>query len=269
MIETRNLPAHLKSVLQIWRQFQNPWLMILLRLGIIKMPYFLYRLKKGPHSYAMLARPTTTSAADLFILRDVLMDEAYRDVLPLLPKKDIRLLDVGANLGSFTLWLHRQVGVREAYCFEPEIDSFRLLNFNLSLNECNMARTIQCAIGGETRTAQIALKKSSPGGTSLYMDYHNRADAQSVSVVALEEWLRTVEGDFDLLKLDCEGSEWEIVERTDPRLFARFPVLLAEVHGDPVRNRPVSEFKLLVERLGYRTVRWDNKFHGLYIGVRQ
>ena len=89
-----------------------------------------------------------------------------------------------------------------------------------------------------------------------------------MQVVALEEWLKGVEGDFDLLKMDCESSEWEIVDHTDPRQFARFPVLLAEVHGDPVSNRPVGEFKRLVENLGYRTVRWDNKYHGLYIGVR-
>ncbi len=240
-----------------------------MRLAIIKLPYFLHRIRKGAHSYAMLARPTTTSCADLFILRDVLLDEAYKDVLPLLTKRNVRLLDIGANLGSFTLWLHRQAGVREAFCFEPEIDSFRLLNFNLSLNECTTAKTFQCAIGGETRTAKLALKESSPGGTSLYADYSARGDARSVSVVALEEWLRGIEGDFDLLKMDCEGSEWEIVEKTDRRHFARFPVLLAEAHGDPVSNRPVAEFKRLVENLGYHTVRWDDKYHGLYIGVRR
>ena len=142
MFELRNLPAHMKSVFQIRRHFQNPWLLILMRLGIIKTPYFLYRLRQGSHRYAMLARPTTTSCADLFILRDVLVDEAYRDVLPHLRKKNVRLLDIGANLGSFTLWLHRQVGVREAFCFEPEIDSFRLLNFNLALNECTTAKSL-------------------------------------------------------------------------------------------------------------------------------
>lgn len=260
---------HIRSVFEIRRHFQNPWLIILLRLGFIKLPYFPHRLRKGAHRYTMLARPTTTACADLFILREVLLAEAYKDVLPLLPKKNLRILDIGANLGSFTLWLHRQAGVREAFCFEPEIDSFRLLNFNLALNDCPAAKTIQCAIGGETRTAKLALKASSPGGTSLYADYDTRADARSVAVVSLEEWLRGVAGDFDLLKMDCEGSEWEIMDKTDPRLFARFPVLLAEVHGDPVHNRPPTEFKRLAEKLGYHTVRWDDKCHGLYIGIRK
>lgn len=270
MMKLRVQWDHVQSVFQIRKHFKNPWLILLLRLGIIKLPYFLHRLQKGQHRYAMLARPTTTSGSDLYILRDVLLDEAYKDVLPLLPKHNVRLLDIGANLGSFTLWLHQQVGVQEAFCFEPEIDSFRLLNFNLALNECPTAKTIQCAIGGVTRTAKLALKQSSPGGTNLYNNEINAAaDARTVSIVALEEWLRGVEGNFDLLKMDCECSEWEILDKTPQTTFNRFPVLLAEVHSDPVHNRPVAEFKRLAENLGYHTVRWDNKFHGLYIGVRQ
>ena len=142
---------------------------------------------------------------------------------------------------------------------------FKSHNYYLRIS----SKPIHCAIGGETRTAKLALKESSPGGTSLYTDYSTRVDVRSVPVFALEEWLQGVEGNFDLLKMDCEGSEWEIVEKTDPRQFARFPVLLAEAHGDPVRNRPVAEFKRLVENLGYHTIRWDNKYHGLYIGVRK
>lgn len=257
-----------KPVFQIRRHFKNPWLIILLRLGVIKLPYFLYQIRKENRSYAMLARPTTTSMADLFVLREVLVEEAYKDVLPLLTRKNIRLLDIGANLGSFTIWMHRVLGVREAFCFEPEPDSFRLLNFNLSLNDCTTAKTVGCAVGGESRMTRMSLKKGSPGGTTLYADYSARPEAKPVPVVALEEWLSGVEGDFDLLKMDCECSEWEIVDKTAPRQFARFPILLAEVHSDPVSNRPVGEFKRLMENLGYRTVRWDNRTQGLYVGIR-
>ena len=268
MIHLQNLPGHLKSVFQIRRHFRQPWLLILLRLGVLRLPYFLHRITNGDKQYRMLARPTTTSMADIFVLREVLVDEAYRDVLPLLNQKNIRLLDVGANLGSFTLWMHRTVGVREAWCFEPEPDSFRLLQFNLSLNDCRTAKALECAVGGTARTIHISLKESSPGGTSIYGDGHASAPGRAVPVIAFGEWLRGIEGDFDLLKVDCEGAEWEILGQTDPRQFARFRVFVAEVHDDPENKRQVSEFKGIVEKLGFRTVRWDNKEKGLYVGVR-
>jgi len=259
---------HVKSVLQIRRHFENPWLLILFRLGLIKVPYFLHRINGGGHHYALLARPTTTSKADLFVLREVLVDESYSGVLPLLKNKNIRLLDVGANLGSFTIWMHRKVGVREAFCFEPEPDSFRLLNFNLAMNDCPTAKTLPSALGGEARTIRILLKKSSPGGTSIYANAQS-PEATAVPVLALQGWMAGIQGDFDLLKMDCEGAEWEILQKTDPRQFGRFQTVVAEVHGDPENKRQVSEFKDLIEKVGFRTVRWDNHPQGLYIGARR
>ena len=258
---------HLKSVAEIHRNFENPWVIVLLRMGLIKTPYFLYRIKQQNRRYALLARPTTTSCADLFVLREVLVEEAYKDALALLTTKDIRLVDVGANLGSFTIWAHQVVGVREAFCFEPEPDSFRLLNFNLSLNNCSTAKTYESAVGGESRMIRILLKKSSPGGTSIY-GQNDSPEATNVPVIGFKKWLAEVEGGFDLLKMDCEGAEWEIIRQTDPKQFLRFQVVVAEVHDDPEGKRSIPEFKRSMETLGFHTVRWDNKSQGLYVGTR-
>jgi FkbM family methyltransferase len=253
----------------IIRHFKNPFLVILLRLGFLKVPYFVYQIRKESRDYKMLARPTSTSHADLFVLREVLVDETYKGVLSFLDKKDIRLVDVGSNLGSFVVWMNSKVGVREAFCFEPEPDSFRLLAFNLSGNGCTSARTFNCALGGTNRTVHIKLKESSPGGTSIYSE--SLGDAQSgvaAKVLAFEDWLKQVDGEFDLLKLDCEGAEWEIVSRTDVKQMRRFRVCVAEIHGDPESNRPPDEFRKLMEAHGFHTVRWDNISQGLYLGVR-
>lgn len=261
--------VHLKLLAEIWRHFKSPALITLLRLGIIRIPYFPYRLTVGEKPLTMLARPTTTSMADLFVLREVFVNEAYKDVLPLLGgRKNIRLVDIGANLGSFTIWMDRTVGVREAFCFEPEPDSFRLLDFNLRINGCTSAKSIESAIGGEARTIKISLKKESPGGTNIYGTVGSPEAATPVQVLALNQWLKAVEGDFDVLKIDCEGAEWEIFRKTEPAAFKRFRVLVGEVHGDPEQKQSVAEFKGLVEQLGFRTVRWDNKAQGLYFGVR-
>ena len=259
---------HLKSVFEIRRYFRNPWLIILLRLGLVQLPYFPYRMRCGTKPLVMLARPTTTSMADLFVLREVFVKEAYRDVLPLLgDAKQIRLIDIGANLGSFTIWMDRKLGVREAYCFEPEPDSFRLLDFNLRMNDCTGAKAIESAVGGTARTIQISLKQESPGGTSIY-DSSTGSAGRSVPVLAFQQWLNELPGNFDLLKVDCEGAEWEIFRQTGASSFQRFRAIVAEVHGDPERRAAVSEFKALAERSGFRTVRWDNKEQGLYFGVR-
>jgi len=259
----------IRALGSIIRHFKNPLLVISLRLGLLKVPYYFYQIRKEGCHYGMLARPTRTSLADLFVMREVLVDEVYKEVLSCLGKKDVRLVDVGSNLGSFAIWMNSKAGVREAFCFEPEPDSFRLLTFNLTRNGCIAAKPFNCAMGGKERTIQIKLNESSPGGTSIYSDQTSGdRSAATMKVLAFEEWLKEVDGDFDLLKLDCEGAEWEIVSRTDTKQMGRFRVCVAEVHGDPECNRPPDEFRKLMEARGFRTVRWDNKSHGLYIGVR-
>jgi FkbM family methyltransferase len=255
---------------QLHRHFENPYLIALLRLGFVKLWYFPYKIHKGRSSYVMLARPSATSLADLFVLREVLVQETYRDVLPLLPRRGLRVLDIGANLGSFTIWLSQAAKVDEAFCFEPEPDSFRLLRFNLARNGCGFAHALEKAVGGESRTAQIALKEDSPGGTNIYSPAAGGEHPQgsAIQVVALSEWLGQTPGVFDLLKMDCEGSEWEIVRQTSPSDLARFRAVVAEVHADPEGLEPAERFGARLESAGFRTVRWDQKATGLYVGVR-
>jgi FkbM family methyltransferase len=202
------------------------------------------------------------------VLREVLVEETYKDALALLTAKNIRLVDIGANLGSFTIWTHRVLGVREAFCFEPEPVSFRLLNFNLFLNDCPAAKTLECAVGGASRMTKMLFSESSPAGVNIYGD-DKSSEAKAIPVIAFEKWLRDIDGSFDLLKMDCEGAEWEIIRQTNPQQFARFQVVVAEVHDDPEHKQLIPEFKQSMENLGFRTVRWDNKSQGLYVGTRK
>lgn len=261
----------LRAGIEILRYFRNPLLVSALRLGLVKIPYFLYRITKNRLSYTLLARPTTTSLADLFVLREVFLQETYRDILPLLGQETLRIVDVGANLGAFTIWLHRKRGVREAFCFEPEADSYRLLMFNLAKNDCGFATTIPSALGGRVRTVQMRLKRDSPGGTSIYGTETVEGIGQTnyVPVLAFEEWMRAQAGDFDVLKLDCEGAEWEIVRNSSAKQLTRFRVIVAEIHGDPEANRPCAELAEMIAAKGFRTVRWDGHAGGLYIGIRE
>lgn len=230
-----NVLTALRIFPQILRHFENPFLITLLRLGFLKVKYFPYTIHKGHNTYLMLARPSTTSLADLFVLREVLIQETYRDVLPLLPRRGLRVVDIGANLGSFTIWLSRAAQVDEAFCFEPEPDSCRLLRFNLARNGCGSAHVLESAVGGRSRAAQITLKEDSPGGTNIYRPalVGEAPQGSAIKVVGLSEWLGQTQGGFDLLKMDCEGSEWEIVRQTSKADLARFRAVVAEVHADP------------------------------------
>jgi FkbM family methyltransferase len=257
----------LKLAMTLWRHFENFWLILLARLRIVRLPYFLYRIHGKGRAYSMLGRPTSSSSGDIFVLREVLVDEIYKDALAEVNGTDLRVVDIGANIGAFMVWSNTVFRVREAFCFEPEPESFRLLGFNLSQNGCTTARTFPFAVGGTPRMVKLAVNKNVPAAANIYDGASS--DGQTVAVISFCEWLGQIEGNFDLLKMDCEGAEWEIVRQMDSQQLARFQTVLMEVHPDPEKQQAIADFKSAMERFGFETVRWDNKAFGLYVGRRK
>ena len=256
----------LKGLLEIVRHFRNRGLVLLTRLGCLRLPLLLYRITNQNRHFEMLARPSANSMSDLFVLREVLVEETYRDILPLLPARPLRVLDVGANLGSFTVWLQQRHGLREAFCFEPDPTSFNLCRFNLARNGCDMAQPFAMAIGGQNREILMRVNTGRPGGNSIYASPAGDEETASVKVAALTEWLTQMPGDFDVLKLDCEGAEWEILDHTPAEVFARFSVIVAEIHEDHSHQHQVDDWPARLVQNGFRTIRWDGHAMGLYVG---
>jgi FkbM family methyltransferase len=257
----KSIRTKAKHSWQLIKHFQHPLLVPLARLGWIKVDYCSFRVRKGKVEYTVLGRPL---GGDHRILREVLVDETYRPLLELLPQEPVRLIEIGAHIGAFTIWLHRQHGIGEAFCFEPDLESFALCQFNLTRNGSGNFRLHRQAIGGTTRECEIWIDPVAHAKSSLLSKRASSASQQSkVQVIAFSEWLEQVEGDFDVLKMDCEGSEWEILDAT-PAAFARFSIIIAEIHGDPNGERNICDFASALARNGFATVSSDR----LYIGRR-
>jgi FkbM family methyltransferase len=266
------LRLKLIAVGEILRHFRNPILVVCLRLGLLKLPVFLYRITKGRLQYSMLARPTSNSMADLFVLREVFVEETYADILPLIENKSIRVLDVGGNIGSFTVWLNRHRPIQAGACFEPDPSSYSLCRYNLNSNGCGFVEAIPKAMGGKNRQITMRVNTSRPGGNSIYAQAEAGGvdgEQATVEVVSFAEWLKAFSGAFDVLKLDCEGAEWEIVEETPREVWQRFALIVAEIHEEPSGRRTPDDFPKLMEALGFETKRWDGGHMGLYIGQRR
>ena len=210
---------------------------------------------------------------DLWILREILAEETYRPILQLLPPRPLRVVDIGAHIGAFTVWLHRQHDVAEAFCFEPDADSFSLCQFNLYQNGCRNVRLCERALAGSTRESEIWINPIAHARSSLYSNRvidptlygrkvtESAIEHRKIKVISLSDWLQTVEGDFDLLKIDCEGAEWEMLDAT-PIAFTRFLTIVAEVHDDPSGMHNRQEFAGILCEHGFTTVIFDRLFIG-------
>jgi len=130
------------------------------------------------------------------------------------------VVDVGANLGVFSVWAAtRAQGVR-VISLEPSRRMFSLLIQNLSRNDLCQVGAVQAACGGETGKAILYSYGSEYSygpeeGNSLYPRKIRGkvfCPQDQVEVLTLNDVFRRHQVDVcNLLKLNCEGSEYEIL----------------------------------------------------------
>lgn len=119
-------------------------------------------------------------------------------------------VDVGANIGAFTLFAGRQ-GAKKVIAVEPEKHNLELLQQNIELNKGNTPETEYIV-----ESAGIAGKS----GVGFINDAHGDsrlqpegvAGTQRISLITLDElWAKHGLGYVDVLKIDIEGLEGEVL----------------------------------------------------------
>ena len=121
-------------------------------------------------------------------------------------------LDIGANIGWYTLLAARLVGeTGKVFAFEPEPANFALLQRNVALNGYHNVELVQKAVSDRNQTMTLYLCASDKGSHALYESSH---DGQSVEVEALrlDDYFSAYAGRIDLIKMDIEGSEGHAVK---------------------------------------------------------
>lgn len=142
------------------------------------------------------------------------------------PIENVRqIVDLGANVGySCLYWCHRYPNSRIT-TFEPHPAHLQAIQENLELNGwCDRVKVVGAAAGSRERTSYLTDGRSSSTVTE-------DPAAFQIRVLDIFRELETT-GTIDLLKIDIEGSEYEIL--SDPR-FSTLDVraIVLEWHKTP------------------------------------
>jgi FkbM family methyltransferase len=170
---------------------------------------------------------------------------------------DSLVLDVGAQVGTASVVISR-LHRGKILCFEPLPENCRFLQMNLNANKVANAVVVEAAVMGQDGFAEFEVDPNSSvaGRAAGLMATDPRVFSQSLKVKAVT--LRTALKEFPtqiihLIKMDCEGGEYSIVDQLTPELLPRIRYLTFEVHDlDRTRNVRVLTEKL--ERSGFRVL---------------
>lgn len=172
---------------------------------------------------------------ELFRVENIFRHHEYAFPLNCCPHRPLRVMDIGANVGLFAIYVELIAPQSVIHCYEPVPASVSLLRNNTvrypeihihpyGLAECNGTATIHLhpynsgensirrSFGPETRKASIQLKE------------------------AISAFRETGFERLDILKVDTEGCEVEILSNLGLHL-STIRIVLVEYHSESDRRR--------------------------------
>lgn len=162
------------------------------------------------------------------------------------------VIDIGAHIGTFSL-LAVKMGAVNVYAFEPEQFNFEVLLHNVEVN--NAQDKVHCIKKGVgiPGSAKLYIHPTNSGMSTSFFDPVFPTDGpragvgfsldqyQPVDFISIREVFEMFKIEHcDLLKLDCEGSEIDIISDIDGELAGKIAQISVEIH-EQANVQPIKE----------------------------
>jgi FkbM family methyltransferase len=171
------------------------------------------------------------SFMDLWIIKETCLDRDYEKDLPPLGE-DWTVMDIGAGLGDFSIcaaWKHPR---RKIAAFEPFAESFRMLQENLQLNGIRNVQAFPFAVGAKSgpMLLQTATGVAVQHSTASAADPAREASLPVEGITLEEAFRKSGFAQCNLLKVDCEGGEYDIFLNAPADALRRVDHIAMEYH---------------------------------------
>ncbi len=178
------------------------------------------------------------------IMAEIYKDRVYSPFLE--GRRDLTILDIGAHVGIFSIYAHPYA--KKIYAIEPSTEHFLSLQQNIVANELVNVEAVQVAVGNENKTVDFfsnptnkTMNSAKPAG------WQEGWGKEQVSMITLDKLFEENKIEHvDFMKLDVEGSEFEVICGTGfERVAHKIDMVLTEVHSWAGRkpNQIVEGFK--------------------------
>lgn len=162
-----------------------------------------------------------------FLFFEIFANGCYRRGLPAALTGDV--VDIGANIGAFTLDAAARYAAATVHAYEPDPETCAVLRQNIDANGLSSrVRIWNAAVAGQSGTLRLWRGEGSVLA-SAHLPAAMRGAACDVPAVTLPTVLARTCGRIGVLKMDCEGAEAEVLEAAGPALDA-VEFVVAEFH---------------------------------------
>jgi FkbM family methyltransferase len=199
-------------------------------------------------------------ASSWYTFYETLHKEYYKD---LQLKEGDSVIDIGGHYGFFDLYALNQK-VSHIHTIEPTKTSFDILSKNLSGFKNIKKHNLAISSDNENRTFNLV----GPSATCTFHENYNTSKENSTSQgIIKKETVKCLSFDqfmknncidrVDAIKMDCEGSEWDILPTISDDFFRyKLRKFSMEAHSFGVDNMKETALAFIerLEKLGYNVI---------------
>ena len=170
--------------------------------------------------------------------------------------KDSVVVDVGGNIGYYTMWLCTVAAERGfVYSFEPSPDAVKFLRDNLDLNNITNAEVIESACGNRVGTTEffLSVHHHSSSIHAKWAGVEQGARGTIVAMTTLDAFFapKTTRRAPAFIKFDIEGGGTDALPGCRQLFREARPFVLIESHM-PEEDRAISNVLCEFNYCGYR-----------------
>lgn len=164
------------------------------------------------------------------------------------------ILDVGANMGLYSLLGASKNPSARVYALEPEPHNLEAIRRNLRANRLDNVTPLPLGLGDRQDTVILRLEGLSENAAGTGHHVVNQGEGLPILVADLDSLIAAgLVQPPDLIKMDIEGYEFKALKGMRRLLLEHHPDLLIEVHPAilPKHGESVEEMEAFLAALGY------------------
>ena len=158
------------------------------------------------------------------------------------------IIDVGGHIGLFSLYASQFCKNGSIFTFEPMVENFDLLSENIKLNNLDNIKIFNLAVSNSNSSVKLYLNQDD-AGHSMFSKSSKSVTVNSISLQQIFDNNHIEHCDF--LKLDCEGSEYEIIKNLPAPYFKKIKKMVIEYHMADTNPELLDELISILKSQNY------------------